>query len=188
MDLLQKYTEADTFYELDEAVIETIDSLSPVRATKIIIEIQKAIPRIEKEARQAKERAVVLEAVKEAEQVISSGGLISQSKIDLTLIRELQLLTAKPFLYLFNLDASELQDSELKALITWHIASHSRILARNLLPSPAPSDAPLTIPAISTKDRAAGIIFSEENILASTARRSSGRPTTPTFGSMVAKG
>ena len=84
--------------------------------------IQKAIPRIEKEARQAKERAVVLEAVKEAEQVISSGGLISQSKIDLTLIRELQLLTAKPFLYLFNLDASELQDKELKARLSALVA------------------------------------------------------------------
>ena len=84
--------------------------------------IQKAIPRIEKEARQAKERAVVLEAVKEAEQVISSGGLISQSKIDLALIRELQLLTAKPFLYLFNLDASELQDSELKARLSALVA------------------------------------------------------------------
>ena len=84
--------------------------------------IQKAIPRIEKEARQAKERAVVLEAVKEAEKVISSGGLISQSKIDLTLIRELQLLTAKPFLYLFNLDASELQDSELKARLSALVA------------------------------------------------------------------
>jgi GTP-binding protein YchF len=84
--------------------------------------IQRAIPRIEKEARQAKERAVVLEAVKEAEQVISSGGLISQSKIDLALIRELQLLTAKPFLYLFNLDASELQDSELKARLSALVA------------------------------------------------------------------
>ena len=84
--------------------------------------IQKAIPRIEKEARQAKERAIVLEAVKEAEQVISSGGLISQSKIDLTLLRELQLLTAKPFLYLFNLDASELQDSELKARLSALVA------------------------------------------------------------------
>jgi GTP-binding protein YchF len=84
--------------------------------------IQKAIPRIEKEARQAKDRAVVLEAVKEAEKVISSGGLISQSKIDLALIRELQLLTAKPFLYLFNLDASELQDRELKAQLSALVA------------------------------------------------------------------
>ena len=89
--------------------------------------IQKAIPRIEKEARQAKERAIVLEAVKEAEQVISSGGLISQSKIDLTLIRELQLLTAKPFLYLFNLDASELQDSELKARLSALVAPSEAI-------------------------------------------------------------
>ncbi len=89
--------------------------------------IQKAIPRIEKEARQAKERAVVLEAAKEAEQVISSGGLISQSKIDLTLIRELQLLTAKPFLYLFNLDASELQDSELKARLSALVAPSEAI-------------------------------------------------------------
>jgi len=89
--------------------------------------IQKAIPRIEKEARQAKERAVVLEAVKEAEKVISSGGLISQSKIDLTLIRELQLLTAKPFLYLFNLDASELQDSELKARLSALVAPSEAI-------------------------------------------------------------
>ena len=89
--------------------------------------IQKAIPRIEKEARQAKERAIVLEAVKEAEKVISSGGLISQSKIDLTLIRELQLLTAKPFLYLFNLDTSELQDSELKARLSALVAPSEAI-------------------------------------------------------------
>lgn len=61
-------------------------------------------------------------------------------------------------------------------------------IGKKLITKSCPSDAPLTIPAISTKDRAAGIIFSEENILASTARRSSGRPTTPTFGSMVAKG
>ena len=44
MDLLQKYTGAETFYELDEAVIETIDSLSPVNATRIIQQIQRAIP------------------------------------------------------------------------------------------------------------------------------------------------
>ena len=39
---------------------------------------------------------------------------------------------------------------------TWQIASASRMLARNLLPSPAPSLAPLTIPAMSTNDTVAG--------------------------------
>tara|TARA_R110000851_G_scaffold79893_3_gene176049 strand:+ start:557 stop:868 length:312 start_codon:yes stop_codon:yes gene_type:complete len=48
MDLLQKYTEAETFYELDEAVIETIDTLSPVNATRIIQQIQKCIPLLER--------------------------------------------------------------------------------------------------------------------------------------------
>ena len=48
MDLLQKYTGAETFYELDEAVIETIDSLSPVNATRIIQQIQKCIPNLER--------------------------------------------------------------------------------------------------------------------------------------------
>ena len=48
MDLLQKYTEADRFYELDEAVIETIDTLSPVYATRIIQQIQKCIPLLER--------------------------------------------------------------------------------------------------------------------------------------------
>ncbi|CAB4907689.1 unannotated protein [freshwater metagenome] len=72
--------------------------------------------------------------------------------------------------------------------MTWQIASLSRIFAKNLLPRPAPSEAPLTMPAISTKETAAGKIFSELNIFASTGRRSSGTPTTPTLGSMVAKG
>ena len=48
MDLLQKYTGAETFYELDEAVIETIDSLSPVNATRIIQQIQRAISLLER--------------------------------------------------------------------------------------------------------------------------------------------
>ncbi|CAB5108048.1 unannotated protein [freshwater metagenome] len=68
------------------------------------------------------------------------------------------------------------------------MASLSLIFAKNLLPRPAPSEAPLTIPAISTKETEAGRIFSDSNILARTARRSSGTPTTPTLGSMVAKG
>ena len=39
---------------------------------------------------------------------------------------------------------------------TWAMASASRMLARNLLPRPSPSDAPFTMPAMSTKDTGAG--------------------------------
>ena len=68
------------------------------------------------------------------------------------------------------------------------IASASRILARNWLPSPSPSLAPRTIPAMSTKETVAGTTLALWNISASFSRRASGSGTTPTFGSIVAKG
>jgi hypothetical protein len=68
------------------------------------------------------------------------------------------------------------------------MASASRMLARNLLPSPAPSLAPATMPAISTNDTVAGTTLSEENISASRSSRESRSGTTPTLGSIVAKG
>ena len=77
--------------------------------------LEKAIPRVEKEARQAKERQVVLDAMREAEKVLADGKLLIGSKVDLALLKELGLLTAKPFLYVFNVDAVELGDQELRA-------------------------------------------------------------------------
>ncbi|NBU93698.1 MAG: redox-regulated ATPase YchF, partial [Actinobacteria bacterium] len=41
--------------------------------------------------------------------------LLRGSKVDLAAIAELQLLTAKPFLYVFNVDAAELGDNSLRA-------------------------------------------------------------------------
>ena len=76
--------------------------------------IEKAIPRLEKEARVAKEKAPVLEAAKEAQALLDSGKLLFGSKVDLEAVAELHLLTAKPFLYVFNVDASELNDQELR--------------------------------------------------------------------------
>jgi len=76
--------------------------------------IEKALPRLEKEARIHKEKAVTIEAVKEAQQVLNEGKLLIGSKVDLAAIAELQLMTTKPFLYVFNVDASELKDLELR--------------------------------------------------------------------------
>jgi GTP-binding protein YchF len=84
--------------------------------------IEKAIPRIEKEARQNKERATVLDAVKAAEKVIADGKVLSQSDVDLALIKELGLLTAKPFLYVFNVDAAELADAALRQKLSALVA------------------------------------------------------------------
>ncbi len=76
--------------------------------------IEKALPRLEKEVRIKKEVAPILEAVKQAQEVLNTGKLLYGSKVDLTLIADLHLMTAKPFLYVFNVDAAELGDAELR--------------------------------------------------------------------------
>ena len=78
--------------------------------------------------------------------------------------------------------------SSRKTRVTWQIAADSRMCERNLLPSPSPSEAPRTMPAMSTNSTVAGTIRSEANSSARRGSRSSGTPTTPTFGSIVANG
>lgn len=84
--------------------------------------ITKAMPRIEKEARMNKDRQHVLEAVKQAEVVLNSGKPLSGSGVDLEALAELHLLTAKPFLYVFNVDATELNDPELRGQLAALVA------------------------------------------------------------------
>ncbi len=68
------------------------------------------------------------------------------------------------------------------------MASHSRILARNLLPRPSPLLAPFTRPAMSTISTVAGTTLRGLHISTSLLRRSSGTVITPTLGSMVQNG
>ena len=84
--------------------------------------ITKALPRIEKEARIHKERQGVLDAVKQAEVVLNSGKPLSSSGVDLEALAELHLLTAKPFLYVFNVDAAELNDADLRGKLAALVA------------------------------------------------------------------
>ena len=88
-------------------------------ATELILAdlqtVEKAIPRLEKEARGNKAIVANLEAAREALGHLEAGTPIISSTVDRGLIRELSLLTAKPFIYVFNCDADELADDSLKA-------------------------------------------------------------------------
>ena len=89
--------------------------------------IEKALPRLEKEVRIKKEVAPILEAVKQAQEILNSGKLLYGSKIDLNLIADLHLMTAKPFLYVFNVDAAELSDTELRKKLSALVAPSEAI-------------------------------------------------------------
>ncbi|ODU52937.1 MAG: redox-regulated ATPase YchF [Microbacterium sp. SCN 70-10] len=83
--------------------------------------LEKAIPRYEKEIKGKKLDPSVLEAAKAAQDALQRGQLLSASGLDLSPIRELGLLTAKPFIFVFNVDESVLTDQgrkdELAALV-----------------------------------------------------------------------
>ncbi|GAB2990356.1 redox-regulated ATPase YchF [Saccharothrix stipae] len=81
--------------------------------------LEKAIPRLEKEARTQKDRRPALEAAQQARDILDGGRTLfaAQSEVDGELLRELSLLTAKPFLYVFNADEAVLTDeARLKEL------------------------------------------------------------------------
>jgi GTP-binding protein YchF len=83
--------------------------------------LEKALPRLEKEARTNKDRKGVHDAAVAAQAVLDSGKTLFAAQADTTLLRELNLLTIKPFLYVFNADESVLGDeariAELREMV-----------------------------------------------------------------------
>ncbi len=97
--------------------VNPASDISTIQTEMILADLQtveKAIPRLEKEARGRKELKANLDATKEAMAALEAGTPIIATKIDRDLIRELSLLTAKPYIYVFNCDADELGDEDLK--------------------------------------------------------------------------
>jgi ribosome-binding ATPase len=82
--------------------------------------LEKAAPRLAKEAKFAKDsqRSSVADAAIKAQTVLDAGTTLfagaAAADIDLALLRELSLLTAKPIVYAFNVDETELADDALR--------------------------------------------------------------------------
>ena len=78
--------------------------------------LEKAVPRLEKEARNNKDRKPVHEAAVAAQQILDGGKtLFAVRRWIPSPLRELNLMTTKPFLYAFNADESVLTDEARKA-------------------------------------------------------------------------
>ncbi|GAB2755686.1 redox-regulated ATPase YchF [Terrabacter koreensis] len=81
--------------------------------------LEKAVPRLEKEARINKDKKATLELAQAAQKVLEEGHTLyaaaAAAGIDLGEAKQLGLLTTKPFIYVFNLDEDQLSDAELQA-------------------------------------------------------------------------
>ena len=90
--------------------------------------LEKALPRLAKETKFARdpERARVAAAAAAAAELLDQGVTLwagaASAGIDLASLRELQLLTAKPFLYVFNCDVGQLDDEDLRKRLSALVA------------------------------------------------------------------
>jgi ribosome-binding ATPase len=74
--------------------------------------LERALPRMEKEARTHKDRRPAYDAAVAAQEILNGGKTLfaAGKAVDAGLLRELNLLTSKPFLYVFNADEAVLTD------------------------------------------------------------------------------
>src|SRR4029453_15870256 len=89
--------------------------------------VEKVLPRLEKEAKINKDKLAALAAVKQAQEVLDAGRTIFAASLDRGPLRDLFLLTAKPFLYVFNCDSDELADESLKQRLRALVATAEAI-------------------------------------------------------------
>jgi GTP-binding protein YchF len=111
-----------------EGKISPADDIETINTELILADLQtleKALPRLEKEAKLRKERAAIATAAAAASALLNEGTTLyagaGAAGIDVEALRELHLLTTKPFLYVFNVDEAELANEgyldELRALV-----------------------------------------------------------------------
>jgi GTP-binding protein YchF len=111
--------------------VSPADDIETINTELILADLQtldKALPRLEKQAKLRKDRAPVVAAAQAAREVLNNGatlyGATKSGGIDADAaaqLRELHLLTGKPFLYVFNVDEAELADravlDEMRAVV-----------------------------------------------------------------------
>jgi GTP-binding protein YchF len=99
-------------------VVDAKDDLEVITAELALADLQtleKAIPRYEKEVRGKKLDPGVLDAALAAQKTLEAGTPLSRATgVDLLALRELGLLTAKPIIYVFNVDESVLTSASKK--------------------------------------------------------------------------
>jgi ribosome-binding ATPase len=102
--------------------VDPADDIEVIHTELMLADLQtleKAVPRLEKEVKGKKTDKAILDAALAAQALLEAGTTLhagaEKAGIDLTLLRELTLMTGKPFIYVFNVDENGLTDETLQA-------------------------------------------------------------------------
>ena len=104
--------------------ISPADDIDTINTELILADLQtieNAMPRLQKDARLNKDAAALVAAADQAQDLLQRGTTVHASGLDRGPLRDLHLMTAKPFLYVFNVDPEEIANEdftdELRALV-----------------------------------------------------------------------
>lgn len=103
-----------------EGRVDPLDDIETVTTELILADMQtleKQIPRIQKEVTGKKTAKEVLTTAQAALELLEAGKVISANAKDFDpeILKQFQLMTAKPFIYVFNTDDEGLADSDMQA-------------------------------------------------------------------------
>jgi len=113
--VIRGFTDPDVVHV--DGKVDAASDMETINTELILADLQtleKAEARFEKEVKGKKLEPIVLSTAQEARAYLDTGKPLSTSSIDLAPIKELGLLTAKPFIYVFNVDEDILNDASRK--------------------------------------------------------------------------
>lgn len=109
--------------------VDPADDIDTINTELILADMQtveNALPKLEKDLRGRKISQEYFDAVHKAKEILASGKTIDQAHqeklIDKHDVYDLHLLTAKPFIYVFNVDDDELTDKDLQTRLRESVA------------------------------------------------------------------
>jgi ribosome-binding ATPase len=118
-----------------EARVDPGADIETVNTELILADLQtveQRLPRLVREAKGAAALKPTVDAVAAAERILGEGRTVSSAaaagEVDDALLRDLHLLTAKPFIYVFNIDEASLADADLAARLAADAAPANSIV------------------------------------------------------------
>ena len=109
--------------------VDPADDVDTINTELILADMQtieNVLPKLEKDLRGKKIEQAYMDAVRKAKEILEAGETIDHAaaagKINKDDIYDLHLMTAKPFIYVFNVDDNELANKELQAKLAASVA------------------------------------------------------------------
>lgn len=110
--------------------VDPADDIETINTELILADLQaieRRLPKIESDAKRGGEAALLLKQLGSAREILNSSRTLSSAGFDSTSTPDFHFMTAKPFIYVFNLDEGDLKDAQLRQRLADKVAPHKAI-------------------------------------------------------------